>query len=156
MMARWCSSLGFLVLLGCASQEPTLVTTGSEEGVLFAAGRAYRMTYDDTFDALKHRLDDLGYNLIRADRDAGVVTTDTRPLREIEHRFCECSELRGFHELGRKVKMTFMVTEIAPRRTRITIRSRFTILWSDGFRTYERFCISKGNLEDEVLDLKER
>jgi hypothetical protein len=110
------------------------------------------MPYHDTFYALKERLDDLGYNFSRADNDIGVISTFSRSLRGRENRYCDCADVRSFHELGRKARMTFLIEEINPAMTRVTVRSRFTIYWSDGFRTIERTCASRGKLEERILD----
>lgn len=149
----WRALLG-LVAVGCASHRPALESVPTGEDVFFTGGRVYRMRYHDAFEALRKRLDELGYNLSRADRNSGVIATFPRPLREAEHRHCDCTRVRGFRELGRKVKMTFVVSEVDPEVTRVTVRSRFTIYWSDGFRTFERSCISRGKLERQILALE--
>jgi hypothetical protein len=92
-----------------------------------------------------------GYSLNRADKDAGIVSTFSRPLTGSDYGHCDCRHVRGFEQLGRKVKMTFVVTEISEARTHISVRSRFIAFWSDGRSTIERTCASDGSLEKEIL-----
>lgn len=144
------ASLGALFVLGCARNGPMMDDTLGE-GYFFVSGRFYDKPYADVFEALKARLMKKGYSLIRADKNMGVITTSSRPLEGMEYMACACPKPQAFRELGRKVKMTFVITEIAAERTQITVRSRFTSYWSDGRSTVERSCSSDGKLERDIL-----
>jgi hypothetical protein len=150
----WSLWVWFLLVAGCSSHRPGMENSALDEGVFFIDGRIYPLPYREAYERLRKRLDDLGYDLARADRDAGVIATLPRPLSASEFRYCDCRNVGSFYQLGRKVRMTFIVEDVSPESTRVTVRSRFIIFWSDGFRTIERSCASTGKLERTILKLE--
>jgi hypothetical protein len=121
------------------------------EGFFSASGRIVNRPYREAFDALKKDLMGDGYTVTRADENAGIISVGYRPISHNHYGYCDCRSMKGFQELGRKVRMTFVVTELGPTRTEVTVRTRFTAYWSDGSRTVERGCASSGRLEKDIL-----
>jgi hypothetical protein len=145
------AGLWSVLILGCAGPAPMMDESPAGEGYFFVSGRFYNQGYSEVFDTLKGRLQKKGYSLNRADKNAGILSTFSRPLTGYEYNHCECRQVRGFQQLGRKVKMTFIITEISENRTHVSARSRFTAYWSDGRGTVERTCASDGAIEKDIL-----
>jgi hypothetical protein len=140
-----------VMFVGCAGSPPMMDESAAGEGYFFVSGRYYNESYDKVFETLKERLRKKGYSLNRVDKDAGIISTFSRSLEGSDTRRCQCRSLRGFSELGRKVRMTFIVDELSTERTHVSVRSRFTAYWSDGRATVERTCASDGQLEKDVM-----